>query len=55
MIQPTGKAFVDERVATVFRFEDDRIVSQHEYYDLLSMLRQLGWLGLITGASPAGD
>jgi ketosteroid isomerase-like protein len=52
-IQPTGKAFVNQRVASVFRFTDGRIVSQHEYYDLLSMLRQLGWLGLLAGAGTA--
>jgi steroid delta-isomerase-like uncharacterized protein len=42
-IPPTGKSF-KERIVEVFRFEDGKVVSQHEYYDLLSLLGQLGWL-----------
>ena len=53
VIEPTGKAFTNQRVATIFRFKNDKIVSQHEYYDLLSMLSQLGWLALLAGTAPA--
>jgi hypothetical protein len=34
----------------VFRCENGKIVSQREYYDLLTMVRQLGWLPLFAGA-----
>lgn len=42
-IAPTGKSF-EVKVVEVFRFEGDRIKSQHEYYDLLSLMSQVGWL-----------
>jgi len=48
VIEPTGKGFSNARIVTVFRFDDDgKITSQHEYYDLLSMILQLGWFGLL--------
>ena len=46
-IPPTGRAFHDLRAVEVFRFRDGKIVSQHEYYDLYTVLRQLGWLELL--------
>ena len=52
-IPPTGKSFTNERVVDIFRFKDGKIVSQHEYCDLFSMLRQLGWLELIARAAAA--
>ena len=42
-IPPTGRTF-SMRVVEVFRFIGEQIDSQHEYYDLLTFLRQLGWL-----------
>ncbi|HEX6489002.1 MAG TPA: ester cyclase [Candidatus Dormibacteraeota bacterium] len=48
-IPPTGKSF-EIRIAEVMRFEGERIASQHEYYDRLSLLRQLGWLGALLAA-----
>jgi steroid delta-isomerase-like uncharacterized protein len=42
-IAPTGKSF-EVRVVEVMRFDGDLIASQHEYYDLLSLLTQLGWM-----------
>ena len=44
-IDPTGKAF-QVPIVEVFRFDGARISSQHEYYDLLSLLSQVGWLEL---------
>jgi steroid delta-isomerase-like uncharacterized protein len=49
LIEPTGKAFTS-RMVEIFRFRDGKIVSQHEYYDLLSMFGQLGWLKLLAPA-----
>src|SRR5579872_1418341 len=42
LIAPTGKRF-ELRIAEVIRFEGELVASQHEYYDLLSLLRQVGW------------
>jgi ketosteroid isomerase-like protein len=42
-IDPTGKSF-EARIAEIFRFEGPQVASQHAYYDLLSLLGQLGWL-----------
>jgi steroid delta-isomerase-like uncharacterized protein len=39
-IPPTGKR-VSLRYATVKRFEDDRLVSEHLYFDQLEFLQQL--------------
>ncbi|GAC1510888.1 MAG: nuclear transport factor 2 family protein [Candidatus Dormibacteraceae bacterium] len=52
VIPPTGQGFKDAPVAEIFRFRDGKIASQHEYYDLFSMMRQLGWLGLFAKAMP---
>jgi hypothetical protein len=43
IVAPTGKSF-EVKVADVFRFEGDLIAAQHEYYDLLSLLTQVGWM-----------
>jgi hypothetical protein len=32
------------KLVDVFRFEGVKIASQHEYFDRLSVLGQLGWL-----------
>jgi steroid delta-isomerase-like uncharacterized protein len=40
-IPPTGNA-VSLRYAAVKRFQDDRIVSEHLYFDQLEFLQQLG-------------
>jgi steroid delta-isomerase-like uncharacterized protein len=40
-IPPTGKR-VSLRYAAVKRFEDDRLVSEHLYFDQLEFLQQLG-------------
>lgn len=50
VVQPTGKSY-RLPVVEIFRFRDGKIVSQHEYCDLLSMLRQVGWLGLLAQAA----
>jgi ketosteroid isomerase-like protein len=50
VVEPTGKAFKDLRVVDIFRFRSDKIVSQHQYYDLLALLRQVGWIEV----TPAG-
>ena len=40
--------FANARVVTVFRFDENgKITSQREYYDLLNMMLQLGWFGLL--------
>lgn len=49
-IEPTGKAFKDLRVVDIFRFRGGKIVSEHQYYDLLALLRQVGWIEVM----PAG-
>lgn len=53
-IEPTGKSFA-AKIVEVLRFDGDQIASQHEYYDLLSLLGQLGWLdkfvALFSGAA----
>jgi steroid delta-isomerase-like uncharacterized protein len=43
-IPATGKGFRNARIATVFRFESDKIAAHNEYYDLFSIMVQLGWL-----------
>ncbi len=43
---PTGKAFRVPTIA-VFSFEDDKIVTERVYLDLLSMLRQIDRLDLL--------
>ena len=43
VIAPTGKSF-DAKIVDIFRFEGDRIKSQHEYFDRLGLLSQLGWI-----------
>lgn len=43
VVAPTGKLF-EIKVADVFRFEGGLIAAQHEYYDLLSLLTQVGWM-----------
>ncbi len=50
VVEPTGKAFKDLRVVDIFRFRDGKIISDHQYYDLLSLLRQVGWIEV----KPAG-
>jgi ketosteroid isomerase-like protein len=50
VVEPTGKAFKDLRVVDIFRFRSDKIVSQYQYYDLLALLRQVGWIEV----TPAG-
>jgi predicted ester cyclase len=40
-IPPTGNA-VSLRYAAVKRFEGDRLVSEHLYFDQLELLQQLG-------------
>ena len=42
-IPPTGRSF-EARVVEIFRFDGEQISSQHEYYDLLGLLTQLGWM-----------
>ena len=49
-IPATGKHF-EERIVEVIRFEGEQIASQHECYDLLSLLSQVGWLGAIIGTA----
>jgi len=53
VIAPTGKAFTGARIVTVFRFSDDKIASECEYYDLFSIVVQLGWLGFFAKAMGA--
>lgn len=43
VIPPTGKGF-KLPIVEVMRFEGEQVASQHEYCDLLSLLRQVGWL-----------
>lgn len=50
VIPPTGKGFRDAPVVEIFRFRNGKIASQREYYDLLSIMRQLGWLGFFAKA-----
>src|SRR5581483_1680989 len=42
-IPPTGKS-MDVRVATLFEFEDDRLLGERVYFDFATVLRQLGVL-----------
>jgi uncharacterized protein (TIGR02246 family) len=53
VLPPTGKGFRDERICTIFRFDGDKIASQREYYDTMSMARQFGWLELMAKAAAA--
>ena len=58
IVGPTGKAFKGLRVVDIFRFRGDKIASQHQYYDMLALLRQVGWIevtpaGTIGPAGPA--
>ena len=40
-IPPTGKS-IDLHSLSILRFEDDRVASEHNYFDQLDMLTQLG-------------
>ena len=51
-IPPTGQAF-KAHIVEVSRFEGDEIVSQHEYYDLMTIAVQLGWLAAMMGGRTA--
>jgi len=42
-IPPTGRA-IDVRVATLFEFDDDRLLCERVYFDFATVLRQLGVL-----------
>ena len=48
VLEPTHKGYRNLRVVDIFRFSDGKITSQHEYYDLLSLMGQLGWLERFT-------
>jgi steroid delta-isomerase-like uncharacterized protein len=50
IVEPTEKAFKNLPIVDIFRFRDGKIVSEHQYYDLLAMLRQVGWIEV----KPAG-
>ena len=51
-LAPTGRSF-EVPIVEVFRFQGDKIISQHEYYDLLSLLAQVGWLeGFVAAMYP---
>jgi ketosteroid isomerase-like protein len=43
VIAPTGETF-SARIVDVFRFESGLIVSQHEYFDRIALLTDLGWI-----------
>lgn len=43
MIVATGKSF-EARIVDVIRFDGELITSQHEYFDRLDLLTQIGWL-----------
>jgi len=53
IIPPTGQGF-KAHIVEVFRFEGDEIVSQNEYYDLMTISMQLGWLAAMAGGITAG-
>lgn len=43
VIVATGKSF-EARIVDVIRFDGELITSQHEYFDRLDFLTQIGWL-----------
>lgn len=53
-IEPTGEAITNQRVVDIFRFQDGKIASQHQYYDRLSMVRQFGWLDQLARPTTSG-
>ena len=53
VIPATNRGFKNERIVTVVRFDGDKISSQREYYDLFSMMRQLGWMEFFAKAAAA--
>jgi steroid delta-isomerase-like uncharacterized protein len=53
-IPPTGKTFVVP-AAQLFIFDEGRIVEFHHYYDLLTMLQQIGAAPSQTEAEPIAE
>jgi steroid delta-isomerase-like uncharacterized protein len=43
-VPPTGRR-IDVRVGAVFDFEEDRLVCEHVYFDMATILMQLGAMG----------